>query len=426
MFDVQKVRLDFPILKRKINGLPLVYLDNAATSHKPTKVIEAEVDFYENHNANIHRGVHTLSEEATSMTEEARTKVKNFIGAKSEKEIIYVRNATEAINLVMYSYGETNLKSENNVVISLMEHHSNLVTWQMLCKKMGAGFRVIDVDNVGKLKLSDGGVREEEGVMRGGVADLVDEKTLIVAITAVSNVLGTINDLKTIVSLVRQKAPGAKILVDGSQMVPHMKVNVSELDIDFLAFSGHKMLGPTGIGVLWGRQELLEGMPPFLYGGDMISEVNLAGTTWNELPFKYEAGTPNIAGQVALGAAIDYLNDLGMDNVRLHERQLVEFALEKFTELEAKGLVTIYGPRDAAERGGVITFNVTGVHAHDTAQVLDRYGIAIRSGQHCGAPLTLSLGEMATARASFYVYTTKEEISFLVEKIAEVKNAFKI
>ena len=412
MLDIRKVRADFPILSRKIGDAPLVYLDSAATSQKPKQVLEAIVDFYTKHNANIHRGVHTLSTEATGMVDEARGKVAKFINARTE-EIIFVRNATEGLNLIAYTWGRENIKKGDAVVVSLLEHHSNLVPWQVLCEEVGAGLRVIEVDDEGKLKL-------------GSLEELLDGRVKLVAVTAVSNVLGTITPLAEISALIKKKAPQAKLVIDGAQLVPHMKTDVAKLGADFMAFSGHKMLGPTGSGVIWGKKEILEGMKPFLYGGDMIGEVKLTGTTWAGLPSKFEAGTPDIAGIIGLGAAVDYLTNLGMENVREHEKELIGYALGEMGKLEKEGLVTIYGPRSAEERGGVLTFNVVGVHAHDAAQVLDKYGIAVRSGQHCGAPIVERFKEMAMARASFYIYTSKEEIDFLIEKIREVPKVFSI
>lgn len=419
MFDVNKLREDFPILNRDINGYPLVYLDNAATTQKPKQVIEAMVDYYENHNANVHRGIHTLSEEATSMVENARLKIARFIGSNDEKEIIFVRNASEAINLVMYSWGEKNIGKGDEVVVSLMEHHSNLVTWQMLCQKKGAVLRVVDVDGEGEIRMSGGEMREFQGVRVMSLEQALGAKTKLVAMTAVSNVLGTVSPLEKIVKMVRTKTK-AKILIDGSQSVPVMKTEVGKMGVDWLVFSGHKMLGPTGVGVLWGRREILEEMPPFLYGGDMIGQVELDKAMWNELPWKFEAGTPNMAGMVGLGVAVDYLESLGMDEVWKHEQELVAYALEKI-----KGKAEVYGTGDYKKRAGVITFNLSGIHAHDTAQVLDGFGIAIRSGQHCGAPVVESLGEMAVARASVYVYNTREEIDYLIDKLVEVKKVFR-
>ncbi len=426
MFDVNKIRADFPILERKINGNPLVYLDSAATSQKPRQVIEVVADFYADHNANIHRGVHTLSVEATRMVDDAREKVAKFIGARTE-ETIFVRNATEGLNLIAYAWGRENIKEGDVVVTSILEHHSNLVPWQVLCEQKGAHLRVIEVDDEGRLVMDGVGRTEVSGKMvvtTGGLTSLLDEKVKLVAVTAVSNVLGTITPIDEIVNLVRKKSPEAKIVVDGAQMVPHMPTEVTKLGADFLVFSGHKMMGPTGSGVIWGKRELLEYMKPFLFGGDMIGEVALTGTTFAGLPNKFEAGTPDIAGIIGLAAAVDYLEELGMENVREHEKELIGYALAKMEELEKKGLVTIYGPRSASQRGSVLTFNVGEIHAHDAAQVLDKYGIAVRSGQHCGAPIVTRFKVLAMARASFYVYTTKEEIDFLIEKIKEVPKVF--
>ena len=435
MFDVKKVRADFPILERRIGNANLVYLDSAATSQKPRQVLEAINDFYTKHNANIHRGVHTLSAEATGMVDEAREKVAKFINARSE-EVIFVRNATEGLNLVAYSWGRANIKKGDAVVVSLLEHHSNLVPWQVICEEVGAHLRVIEIDEQGRLILEEKGTTELSGgkqiVTTGGLADLLDENVKLMAVTAVSNVLGTITQLSAIRNQLSARAPQAKLLIDGAQLVPHMPVDVTRLGADFVAFSGHKMLGPTGSGVLWGRREVLSEMKPFLYGGDMIGEVRLAGTSFAGLPNKFEAGTPDIAGIIGLGVAVDYLSNLGMENIREHEKELIGYALDRMEKLEDAGLVTIYGPRIAPhgaseiDRGGVLTFNVVGVHAHDAAQVLDKYGIAVRSGQHCGAPIVERFKEMAMARASFYVYTTKEEIDFLIEKIREVPKVFQI
>ncbi len=432
MFDVNKIRKDFPILKRKINGYPLVYLDSAATSQKPRQVLGKLNDFFENHNANIHRGVHTLSVEATEMVDAARAKVANFIGGRVD-ETIFVRNATEALNLVAYTWGEENIKKGDAIVISLLEHHSNLVPWQELCKRKGAELRMIKVDEQGRLELKNSEtakleIIEGEGfkLKLGSLEKLLDDKVKLVTVTAVSNVLGTIVPVSSIKNLVSSKAPKAKILVDACQMVPHMPTDVKKLGVDFIAFSGHKMLGTSGVGVLWGRREILEKMPPFLFGGDMISEVRITGTSFARPPSKFEAGTPDIAGIIVLGEAVDYLSKLGMEKVRAHEKSLIAHGLEQMEKLEKEELVTIYGPRGANERGGVLTFNVKGIHAHDSAQVLDKYGIAVRSGQHCGAPIVTHFNTPAMVRASFYVYTTKEEIDLMVEKIREVPKVFSI
>jgi len=425
-FDVGKVREDFPILKRKIYDKKLVYLDNAATSQKPKQVIKAIVDYYEKHNANIHRGVHTLSEEATVVVEKAREKVAGFIGVKNTKEVIFVRNASEAINLVMYSWAREKIGERDAVIVTEAEHHANLVTWQEFCKETGAELRIVKTDKEGMIQYDGVSKNKENGVVMGSLESLLDERVKLVAVTQVSNLLGNIFDIARMVKMVRKKSKLAKVLVDGSQSVPHMKVDVLKMGIDFLVFSAHKMLGPTGMGVLWGKEELLNEARPFLFGGDMISEVKLEGAKWNELPWKFEAGTPNMAGIVGLGAAVDYLSSLGMDRVREHEKGLMKYGLEKFEELENQGIVEIYGTRDLSKRGGILTFNVKGVHAHDVAQVLDREGIAVRSGQHCAQPLTERLGQMAMVRASVYIYNTREEIDYLIEKIGEVLKVFKI
>jgi cysteine desulfurase/selenocysteine lyase len=430
-FNVEKIRRDFPILQRRIQGKPLVYLDNAATTQKPRQVISAVCKYYEQHNANVHRGIHRLSSEATDMVEEARDKVAAFIGASRREEVIFVRNATEAANLILYSWGEKKIKRGDGMVVTFLEHHSNLVGWQQLAKKKQAVLKVVDISREGKLVLGKGsggqrGVGREEGVLVGSLRQLLDERVKLVAVTLASNVLGTIVPIREVVSLVRRHAPQAVVLVDGAQSVPHIPVDVKGMGADFLVFSGHKMLGPTGIGVLWGRKKLLEEMPPFLFGGEMISEVELSDTVWNRLPWKFEAGTPNMAGIVGLGAAVDYLCSIGMERIREHERKLVTYALPLMEEQERKGIIEFYGLRNADERVGVITFNVVGVHAHDTAQVLDSQGIAVRSGHHCAMPLTKRLGTAATVRASFYLYNTKDEIDALAEGIRKVREVFRL
>jgi cysteine desulfurase / selenocysteine lyase len=413
MFNIKKVRSDFPILKRKIMGKKLVYLDSAATSQKPMQVIDSVVNYYKNHNANVHRGVHTLSDESTEMVENARNKIADFIGANSSEEVIFVRNASEGINLVMYSWARKNLKKGDVVVIGMQEHHSNIVPWQVLVKEKGLELRFVDVDSEGCLV--------DESLIK-----VLDKKVKLVGLTQVSNLLGVINNMEDVVKEIKKKSPMAKILVDGSQSVSHMKVVVKKMGVDFFAFSGHKMLGPTGIGVLWGKKDILEKMDPFIFGGDMISDVKVEGSKWNKLPYKFEAGTPNMAGAIGLGAAVEYLEKLGMDNVRNHEKKLVEYGLRKLEELEKKGVIEIYGPRDSEVKGGVLTFNIKGVHAHDAAQILDSFGIAVRSGFHCAQPLAEKLKMGAAVRASFYIYNTKEEVDFLVEKILEVLKVFKI
>lgn len=411
MFDVEKIRADFPILKRDINGKDLVYLDSGATSQKPESVLRTMDDFYRNNNANIHRGVYDLSVESTKMVDEAREKVAKFIGGKTE-ETIFTRNASESLNLVMYSWGHENIKEGDVVLTTKLEHHSNFVPWQVLCKKSGAEFRVVEVDQNSRL--------DEVSLLNLSK----DGRVKIFALTGASNALGTLVDIKKTVEIVKKNNPEVVVVLDASQMTPHMKVDVSRLPVDFVAFSGHKMLGPTGVGVLWGKKELLNKMQPFLYGGDMISEVTVEETSWTDLPNKFEAGTPDIAGIVGLGAAVDYLENLGMDNIREHEKELTNYALEKFEILEKEGLVTLYGVRNSEERGGAIAFNVKGVHSHDVAQVLNNFGICVRSGQHCAAPLVTSFGVTAMVRATFYVYNTKVEIDYLVEKLKEVPKVF--
>ncbi|MCL5003966.1 MAG: cysteine desulfurase [Patescibacteria group bacterium] len=403
MFDVNKIREDFPILKRKINGHDLVYLDNAATSQKPKAVIEAVADFYENHNANVHRGVHTLSEEATQMYEEARVRVAKFINARLPSEIIFVRNSTEALNLIVWSRGKAHLKKGDEILLSEMEHHSNLVPWQLLAKEVGAVLKFISFDENGELEISN-------------LKSQFSNRTKVVSVVHVSNSLGTINPIKEMTKLAHEV--GAIVVVDAAQSVPHMKVDVQSLGCDFLAFSGHKMLGPMGIGVLYGRQELLEVMPPFLSGGDMIRSVTINDATWNEVPYKFEAGTPNVAGAVGLSAAIGYLANLGMDNVRQHEIKLTDYALKKLSVIPG---LKVLGPLDAQKRGGVIAFTLKGTHPHDLASVLDGEGIAVRSGHHCTMPVHLRLGIPASTRASFYIYNTKEEVDKLVDGLEKAK-----
>ena len=422
--DTEKIRKDFPILERNINGKPLIYLDSAATSQKPQPVLDAIMDYYSRHNANVHRGVHTLSGEATTMVEEARDKVASFIGAKRE-EIVFVRNATEAANLILYSWGEQNLHKGDEVVVSLLEHHSNFVGWQQLANKKKMKFKVIDISPEGILKIEGSSEHSERGVVLGSLATLLNPHVKVVAVTHVSNVLGTIVPLQEVIAMVRRKAPKAIVVVDAAQSVPHMPVSVKDIGADFLFFSGHKMLGPTGIGVLWGRERLFASMPPFLYGGDMISEVYLDHSVWNRLPWKFEAGTPNMAGMVGMGAAVDYLSTVGMQAIRDHEKRLVSYALPKLESLEDDGHIKFYGPRSAEKRAGVLTFSVLGVHAHDAAQVLDSQGIAVRSGHHCAMPLTQRLGTSATLRASLYLYTSEEEINRLIEGIRQVNNVFR-
>lgn len=410
MFDVDKVRGDFPILAREVNGHRLVYLDNAATTQKPKVVIDAIVDFYENHNANVARGVHKLAEEATGMYEDARAKVAEFIGAKPA-EIVFVRNSTEALNLVAFSWGFSQLKRGDVVVSSVLEHHSNILPWRMLEDK-GVEIRYVDVDGEVRIDLED-------------LEKKLDSDVKLVAVSAKSNAVGTLQPIKEIVDLVKRKTK-AKIVLDGSHSVPHMPVDVGKLGVDFLAFSGHKMLAPMGSGVLWAKKELLENMQPFLRGGDMISHVSLTNESWNEVPHKFEAGTPNVEAAVGMAAGIHYLQKIGMDNIYRYETELTEYALAKFEELNKdRKVVEVYGPKEAGQRAGVVSFNVLGIHAHDVAQILDSFGIAVRSGQHCTGPLMEKLEIPASVRASFYFYNTREEIDYLVDKIPAVLKVFR-
>ncbi len=406
----ENIRKDFPILKRTVReNKALVYLDNASTTQKPNQVIDAINDFYRNHNANIHRAVYALAEEATELYEQTRDKVADFINIKNKKEIIFVRGTTEAINLVAYAWGRDHLKEGDIIVTTEYEHHSNIVPWQLLTKEKGAKLEYIGMDDDGELILDD----LDKYLATG--------KVKLVTFSLVSNVLGTISDAEKIIS--KCKAAGVLTLIDGAQAVPHMKVDVEKLGCDFFAFSGHKMLGPTGIGILWVRTSVLETMNPFHGGGDMIREVHKYETTWNDLPYKFEAGTPSIADVVGFGAAIDYLSKIGMDNIRQHEIELTSYALEKLSSV--KGL-HIYGTKDISKRGGVISFNFADVHPHDVAQIMDGEGIAIRSGHHCAQVLMERLNVAATSRASFYIYNTKEEIDKLIISLNKVARIFKL
>ena len=406
-YDIARIRRDFPILKREVaSGAQLVYLDNAATSQRPVQVLAEITRFYRDHNANIHRGVHTLSVEATELYEQARAKVARFIGASDPREIIFTRNTTEAINLVAHSWARKFLKAGDEVVVSEIEHHSNIVPWQMLRDERGIVLKYIPMLPDGTLDLD-------------AVQSIITERTRLVAITAMSNALGTIVPLDVIV--VRAKAVGALVLVDGAQSVPHMPVDVQALGVDFLAFSGHKMLAPFGIGVLWGRMALLESMDPFMGGGDMILTVSMEQSTWADVPAKFEAGTPNVGDAVALGAAVDYLSALGMDEVRRHEREITDYALRRLADVPG---VSIFGVPDAEDRGGVVSFELEGVHPHDIGQVLDTKGVAIRTGHHCAQPVMLALNVPATARASFYIYNTTAEVDALASGLEEVGRFF--
>ena len=407
MYDLSRVRDDFPILKRMIGSKPLVYLDNAATSMKPKSVIDALVDFYERYNSNVHRGVHTLSMEATEAYEIAREKIGAFINAPSAANLIFVRNTTEAINMVAYTWAMANINAGDRIVVTEMEHHSNLVPWQHVARVRGAELRFLKIDADYKLDLTD-------------VDEVFGSSTKLVAITHMSNVLGTITPVKQVAEAAHRA--GALVLIDGAQSVPHMPVDVQDLDCDFLAFSGHKMAGPTGIGALYVREEVMEQMEPFMRGGDMVREVSYEDASWNDLPMKFEAGTPNIADAIALGASVDYLNALGMDNVRQHEIDLTRYALERLGEIEE---VSLYGTQDMSMRGGVISFYLGNIHPHDIGTVLDNAGIAIRSGHHCAMPLVRSrLMVPATARASFYLYNTEHEVDMLIDGLKQAQGFF--
>ena len=402
--DVEILRRDFPILDQIVNDEPLVYLDNAATTQKPTQVLEAIAAYYEKDNANVHRGVHTLAERATAAYEAARERVRSFIHAASTKEVLFTRGTTTGLNWVA-RYAESVLQPGDEVLISVMEHHSNIIPWQEACKKTGA--RLI------------------YAYLKDGMLDLADfrskltEKTRFVALAHVSNVLGVVNPIKEIAELVHQA--NALLVVDGAQSVPHMKIDVQDLDVDFFAFSGHKMLGPTGIGVLYGKEELLERMSPVEFGGEMIDFVYEQEATWKELPWKFEAGTPNIAGAIGLAAAIDYLDKIGMETVHQYEQELIAYAFPKLQAVEG---LTIYGSEDLAQRSGVISFNLAGLHPHDVATALDYEGVAVRAGHHCAQPLLSYLGVAATVRASFYLYNTKADCDKLVEALQKTKEFF--
>ncbi|HZY66885.1 MAG TPA: cysteine desulfurase [Rubrobacteraceae bacterium] len=404
MYDTEEIRRNFPILDREINGKKLVYLDNAATSQKPRPVIEALTDYYERHNANIHRGAHRLAEEATAAYEEAREKVARFLGAPETTGLIFTRGTTESINLVAHAWGRKNLREGDEVVLTEAEHHSNLVPWQLAARATGAKLRFIPI-------LEDGTLDMEEAER------LIGPTTKLVGCIHASNVLATINPVERLAELAH--ANDALMLVDGAQSAPHLPVDVRDLGCDFFACSGHKMLGPTGVGVLWGKPEILEEMDPFLGGGEMIREVHLDYSTWNDLPYKFEAGTMNIAQAIGLGAAVDYLNEVGMDNIREHEKQLGGYAYRWLSEI---GGITLYGPEK--NRTGVVSFSLPDVHPHDLSQLLDEEGIAIRSGHHCTQPLMRRLGTVATSRASFYLYNTEEEVDTLVEAIAKAREFF--
>jgi cysteine desulfurase / selenocysteine lyase len=405
--DVEAIRKDFPILQRRINNKRLVFLDSAASSQRPRQVIDAMSNYYEQHHANVHRSVYTLAEEATQMYEGGRAKIARFINAASTKEVLFGKNVTEQLNLVAHSWGRANLKQGDVIVLTEMEHHANLVPWFMLAEEKGLTIRYIDVTDDGRLDLSN--------------LDASLNGAKLIAFTGVSNVLGTINPVTEITAAARKA--GAVSVVDFAQWTPHMKTDVQAMGADFIAFTGHKLLGPTGVGVLWGRQELLEAMPPFLGGGDMILDVRLDGFTPNELPWKFEAGTPPIAEVIGLAAAIDYLNVLDLSVVREHERNVTEYALDLLHE-RLGDAITIFGPTDMDQRGGTISFELEGVHPHDIGQVLSEEGVCIRAGHHCAKPLHRKLGFPATARASFYVYNDKDDADALADALIKAREFF--
>ena len=400
-FDVEAIRNDFSILKRE-NDLPLIYLDSAATSQTPDCVIEAMDAYYRTYNSNIHRGIYRISEEATAKYEEARQRIGRFINARRSSQIIFTRNTTESINLVAYSWGSANLREGDEILVTVMEHHSNLLPWQMLSQRTGAKLRFIEITDEGVLQLDS-------------LEELLTERTKIVAMTHVSNVLGTINPVQELIAAAH--GVGAKVLIDGAQSVPHFDVDVQELDCDFLAFSGHKMCGPTGIGVLYGKSDLLEEMPPFLGGGSMIRAVQRESSTYADVPAKFEAGTPAISEAIGLGTAVGYLDKVGLEAIFVHEQELLEYAHQKLAEIEG---ITIYGPKPR-QKTGAITFNLEGIHPHDLAGVLDTVGVAVRAGHHCAQPLMQKYGVIATVRASFYLYNKLEEIDILHEGLLKAQ-----
>ena len=404
--DFAAIRADFPIFQQKVHGKPLIYLDSTATTQKPRQVLEAQDHYYRTYNANIHRGVYQIAEEATARYEEARGKVARHINARSTREVVFTRGTTESVNLVAYAWGRKHVGPGDVIVLTEMEHHSNLVPWQILAEERGAKLRFIPITGQGELDLT-------------GLDALLKGPVKLLAVTQMSNVLGTVNPVAELAR--RAHAAGARILVDGAQGVPHMGVDVREIDCDFLAFSGHKMLGPTGIGVLYGKRELLEAMPPFLGGGEMIREVHLTHSEWNELPWKFEAGTMNIAGAIVLGVAIDYLTQIGYDAIRAHSAELTERAMRLLGAIPG---IRLYGP-PASRRGDIVSFTLEDVHAHDVATVLDHEGIAVRAGHHCAMPLHERLGVPATTRASFYVYNLSGDVDLLAAAVAKVKQVFR-
>lgn len=404
--DIERIKADFPILEERINGNRLVYLDNAATTQKPRVVINALIDYYRKMNSNIHRGLHTLAERSTEAFEETRAHVARFIGDVATEEVIFTKGTTEALNLIAYAWGEQNIKAGDEIVITEMEHHANFVPWVMLAKRKNAVIKKLPITVCGHLDLSD-------------IDTIITDKTKLVAFTHVSNVLGTINPVQQIAA--KAKQVGATVVVDGAQAAPHMTIRPAEYGIDFYVFSAHKMLGPTGVGVLWGRRSILQAMNPFNYGGEMIREVSFERVTFNELPWKFEAGTPNIADVIAFDAALTYLESLGMDAIRNHEIMLTKYAIDRLTGLKG---IEIQGPQESATRGGAVSFTDPNIHPHDISTFLDSRGIAIRAGHHCAQPLMRTMGKVATARASFYIYNTEADIDELYDALVEMRKYF--
>lgn len=402
-FNPYEIRKDFPILERNINGKRLIYLDNAATSQKPKQVIEAIKEYYEKYNANVHRGLHTLSQEASEAYEKAHEVIAKFINAYSWEEVVFTSNSTDSLNIIAYSWGLKNIRKGDEIIITVMEHHSNMLPWRIVARLTGAKVKYIDITDDGLLRYDQ-------------LEEAISEKTKVIAVTLMSNVLGTINDVRRIAKLAH--SVGAIIVVDGAQGVPHLPVNVRELEIDFLAFSGHKMLGPTGIGVLWGRKDLLEEMEPIKVGGGTIKDVTLESVEWHDLPWRFEPGTPNIAGGIGLAIAAEYLMRLGMENVREHEKELTAYTLKRLEELGDD--IEYYGPRDPKQKGGVIAFNIKGLHHHIVGKSLDMFGIAVRSGMHCAHPLHYRLGIKGTVRASYYIYNVKEDVDALIDALKTI------
>ncbi|GMA69858.1 cysteine desulfurase [Leuconostoc litchii] len=403
---MKMIKTDFPILNQKINGQQMIYFDNAATSQKPQSVIDSLVDYYQNDNANVHRGIYELSERATNAYEQARDKVQNFIHAKKREEVLFTRGTTESLNWLASTYGAENIKQGDEILISYMEHHSNIVPWQQLAQRVGANLKYINLKADGTLDLTDA---EEK----------MSDKTKIVSVTHASNVLGVVNPIKELAQMAHEH--GAIMIADGAQSAPHMAIDVQDMDVDFFAFSGHKMLGPTGIGILYGRYEVLNKMSPAQFGGEMIELVDLQEATFQPLPWRFEAGTPNIAGAIGLGAAVDYLTNIGMPEVEAYEQSLVSYALPKIKKIPG---VTVYGPQDSEHHSGVIAFNLDSVHAHDLATALDQEGIEVRAGHHCTQPLMRHLDIAATVRVSLYIYNTREEIDHFIDIIGKIKEYF--